>query len=113
MVDLATTLDQQIRPFESAMLPVTAMPIWTGGVDGPGSAVAEAKNIGAVKARVPDLRWWMFGIYQLPLWLGGSRTGKKDKPKRKAKKQARARERQEEKKGKGRGHGKGKGRAKK
>ena len=108
MVDLATTLDQQIRPFESAMLPVTAMPIWTGGVDGPGSAVAEAKNIGAVKARVPDLRWWMFGIYQLPLWLGGSRTGKKNNPERKAKQRPKAKLRKAAlKKGKGKGDGKG------
>ena len=78
-------------------------------VHDPGSAVAGAKKVRAVKARIPDFKWWHFGIYQLPVWLGGSRTGKKDNPERRARQRARARERKAEKrKGKGTGDGKGK-----
>ena len=75
---------QNIRPFESALLPVLSVPQWTGCVDVPvpGSAVAGAKKIGWVKARTPDFKWWFFAICQLPLRLGGSRTGKKDNPAR-------------------------------
>ena len=67
-----------IRPFESALLPVLSVPQWTGCVDVPvlGSAVAGAKKIGGVKARTPDFKCWWFGIYQLPIWLVGSRTSK-------------------------------------
>ena len=35
------------RPFESAKLEVKDVPQWTGCVDVPGSAVAEAKKVGA------------------------------------------------------------------
>ena len=106
MMELSIESNESRRPFESAMLPVRDVPQWTVH---PGSAVADAKKVGLVKSCTPNFKWWNFGIYQLPVWLGGSRTGKKDTADRKAKKTARKRQRQAEKrKGKGTGDGKGK-----
>ena len=89
LVDLGGTSASLIedRPFESALLSVEDVPQWTVCADVPvrGSAIASAKNIGAVTAKKPDFKRWWFGIYQLPLWLGGSRTGKAIGPERKAK----------------------------
>ena len=88
LVDLGGTSASPIedRPFESALLSVEDVPQWTGCADVPvpGSAVAEAKKIGAVTAKKPDFKRWWFGINQLSLWLGGSRTGRTNKPERKA-----------------------------
>ena len=99
------------RPFRSAMIPATDVPQWTGGS---GCDYVDMKKVGAVKTRTPAFKHWHFGIYQLPLWLGGSRRGKKDTPERKALQRANARERKAAKgKGKGKGDGKGKARKRK
>ena len=70
------------RPFERALLPVKeCVPEWTSLVDVPGSRAkwwSCPKNVGAVKAITPAFNSWAFGIYQLPLWLEGSRTCKKE-----------------------------------
>ena len=72
------------NPFERSMLRVDKVPewIWKDSID------KEAKTIGWVKTATPDFKWWTFGIYQLPLWLGGSRTGKPKTQKRRASEKA-------------------------
>ena len=79
------------------MIPQDKLPSW---IFSP-IADEDAKNIVAVSTKTPDFKKWTFGIYQLPLWLGDSRKGKKKTDQRRealkhAKKQIAAKRRAEQ-----------------
>ncbi len=56
-------------------------------------------NIGKVKQKAADMRWWIKGVHQIVLWVGTARGGKASRGKGKGK-------------GKGKGHGEGEAKGK-
>ena len=81
-----------LRPFEAEMIKVSDVPSWVSDDiqvrDGePYRGHADGPKVGTVRPKPPAFEeHWVWGLYQHPLWLGGSRTGKKASAKRKASK---------------------------
>ena len=97
------------RPFERDMIAVSDVPTWVCDDiqvrDGePFRGQEHGAKVGIVKPKEPDFQKWLWGVYQQPVWLGGSRTGKKDSAKRKCKKKADNKKRQNKKTASWSGH---------